>query len=299
MGRGPSVVVASRQSAEQLAACLDALAPQCQALDADLVVSRDPAAGALGDLPDRFPAMRTVLGPPGASIPVLRGLGLAAAAAGDPVALTEDHLVPAPDWLNRLLAAFRPGISCVGGAIENDARGRLTDWAAYFADYGFYSAARPDPADPPLLTDANVAYRRDVVPEVATWCQAGAWENVVHDRLVAEGHGVAFARAARVRHRHRYRFGAFLRNRFEHGRDYARSRLVEQPGLSRAGRALSAPLLVPILFLRIARSSWREAPVAFAGSSPMLLALLAGWAAGEAAGYLERGTETADRPSGR
>lgn len=286
-------MVASRQSAEQLAACLEALAPQCQALHAELVVARDPAAGALGDLPDRFPAMRTVQGPPGASIPVLRGLGLAAA-AGNPVALTEDHLVPAPDWLDRLLAAFRPGISFVGGALENDARGRLTDWAAYFADYGFYSAARPDPAHPPLLTDANVAYRREVVAEVAAWCQAGAWENVVHDRLVAEGRGVAFARSARVRHRHRYRFGAFLRNRFEHGRDYARSRLVEQPGLSRVGRALSAPLLVPILFFRIARSSWREAPVAFAGASPMLLALLAGWAAGEAVGYLERGIGATD-----
>lgn len=281
-------MVASRQGAEQLAACLQALAPQCARAHAELVLVRDPAAGALGDLPDRFPAMRLVVGPPGASIPVLRGLGLAAA-AGDPVALTEDHLVPAPDWLDGLLAAFGPGIACVGGVIENDAQGRLTDWAAYFADYGFYSAARPDPADPPLLTDANVAYRREVVPEVSAWCQAGAWENVVHDRLVAQGHRVTLARSARVRHRHRYRLGAFLRNRFQHGRDYARSRRLEQPGLSRVGRALSAPLLVPILFLRIARSSWREAPAAFAGSSPMLVALLAGWAAGEATGYLERG----------
>lgn len=289
MGLAPSAVVASRQSAAQLAACLEALAPQCARLGAELLVARDPAAGPISDLRRRFPVMRVVEGPPGASIPVLRGLGLAAA-AGDPVALTEDHLVPEPDWLERLFAALEPGVACAGGGMVNAATGRLADWAAYFSDYGFYSVARPDPPPgaTPLLTDANVAYRSEVVADAAAWAAAGAWENVVHDRLAARGKRLVLAREARVGHLHRYRFGAFLRNRFEHGRDYARSRLAEDPHTSRLARALTAPLLVPVLFLRIARASWREAPAAFWASAPLTLVLLAGWAAGEASGYLGR-----------
>jgi hypothetical protein len=291
----PSVVVASRQQLAQLAACLDALAPQCERLRAEVVVARDPAAGPLPDPPHGIPNLRVVSGPPGATIPLLRGLGLAAS-TGDPVALTEDHLVPADDWLDRLFAGFTPEVACVGGCMANVATGSVTDWAAYFADYGFYSVGRPDPADPPLLTDANVAYRRNVVAGVADWAMAGAWENVVHDRLLAQGHRTRLERAARVYHRHHYRFASFLRNRFEHGRDYATSRLAEAPGTNRLLRAASAPLLVPVLFARIARASWREAPTAWLAAAPVTLAFLAGWAAGEAVGYL---SSAEDRPLAR
>jgi hypothetical protein len=60
--------------------------------------------------------------------------------------------------------------------------------AAYLADYGFYSCARPaDARQPPLLTAANIAYARRVVAEVAQWSLEGAWENVLHDRLATQG----------------------------------------------------------------------------------------------------------------
>ena len=137
-----------------------------------------------------------------------------------------------------------------------------------------------------LLTAANVAYRRRVVPDVASWAAEGAWENVVHDRLAAAGARLRFEPTVRMLHEHGYRFREFLRNRFEHGRDYARSRLVEEPGTPALGRALTAPLLVPLLFLRIARASWQEAPAAFWLSAPLTLALLGAWAVGEAVGYL-------------
>jgi hypothetical protein len=168
----------------------------------------------------------------------------------------------------------------------NRARGRLVDWAAYFSDYGFYSVARPEPGERPLLTDANVAYRRAVVPMVAEWALGGAWENVVHDRLLAAGRTIRFERRARMQHDHRYRLGEFLRNRFGHGFDYARSRVAEDPGVSRWLRAATAPLLAPVLFARVARASWREAPAAFWASAPITSALLGACAVGEAAGYL-------------
>ncbi|MGE0555680.1 MAG: glycosyltransferase family 2 protein [Gemmatimonadales bacterium] len=284
----PSVVVASRQAPAELGACLAALVPQCERSGSELIVARDGAAAPIDQLLERYPGVTLVIGPSDASIPVLRGLGLAAS-TGDPVALTEDHLIPAADWLERLFAAFGPGVACVGGGMANTATGRATDWAAYFADYGFYSRARPAAPGPPLITDANVAYRREVVARVAEWARAGAWENVVHDRLLAQGHGIRWEPGARVDHHHRYGYLAFLRNRFEHGRDYAMSRRAEAPGTSRVVRALTAPALVALLFGRIARASWREAPLAWWVAAPITLSFVAGWAVGEAAGYLRPG----------
>jgi hypothetical protein len=281
----PSVVIASKQPAAQLGACVDSLSSQCRALGAELVVARDPGAGPV-DLGSIGVPVTVVTGPSGASIPVLRGLGLAAS-TGDPVALTEDHLLAAPDWLPQLIGALTPDWDVVGGGMVNAATGRLTDWAAYFSDYGFYSAARPNPpGGPPLLTAANIAYRRAVVADVARWAQEGAWENVVHDRLTAAGRRLRFVPTAQVRHLHHYRFGAFWRNRYQHGRDYARSRLEESPAARAGFRAVTAPALLPTLFWRIGVAAWREAPGAFLLASPLTAAFIGGWVVGEMAGYV-------------
>lgn len=290
-----SVVVASRQPAAELARALRALEPQVQRLGGRIVVARDPAAGPLEGLAPSA-SVDLVLGPPGASIPVLRGLGLRAA-AGELVALTEDHLYPAPDWLETLLAPLEAGFDVVGGGMENRARGRLVDWAAYFSDYGFYSFARGPGRTPSLLTDANVVYPRRWVADIAAWASSGAWENVVHDRLARRGARFRFEPAARMYHEHRYGLAAFLGNRFTHGRDYARARRVEQPDTAGWARALGAPVLVPLLWARIARASWREAPGAFVGAAPLTFLLLAGWAAGEAVGYLGPRTLAAAGPA--
>lgn len=280
----PSVVIASKQAAAQLETCLEALAAQGRVLDAEIVIARDPSAGPITGITDRFQELVVCWGRPGASIPELRGLGLAAS-TGDPVALTEDHLVPTPDWLPGLIQAVSQDWDVVGGGMANAARGRLIDWAAYFSDYGFYSVARPERPGPPLLTAANIIYRRAVVGDVAKWAQEGAWENVVHDRLLAAGRRIRFERGARMLHVHRYRFRDFWRNRFQHGRDYAWSRLAEDPNARPWLRGLTAPALLPVLFGRIARASWREAPLAFWLAAPVTAALVGGWVVGEMVGY--------------
>ena len=65
--------------------------------------------------------------------------------------------------------------------MDNARRSRAVDWAAYFAEYGFFSTERPERAEgPPLLTGANVAYKRHVIADVIGWAQDGEWENVAH-----------------------------------------------------------------------------------------------------------------------
>jgi len=234
----------------------------------------------------RLPHATVVWAPPGVGIPRLRGLGLAAA-TGDPVAITEDHLLASVRWLDRLFAPVRAGFDIVGGGMQNRVGSNAVAWAAYLSDYGFYSYARPATSVlVPLLTMANMAYRRRDVPRIAEWCSAGAWENVVHDRLAAEGRTLTFAPEARIIHDHSYRFAEFLKNRYEHGWDYARARLTENPKALRLPLIAMTPVLPLILLFRIAKAASGEDRGAFLRALPLTVAFLYAWAAGEAFGYL-------------
>ncbi len=153
-----------------------------------------------------------------------------AQASGDVVALTEDHCIADENWVEALTLSASGDADVVGGGMDNARRSRAVDWAAYFAEYGFFSPERPERAEgPPLLTGANVAYKRHVIADVIGWAQDGEWENVAHTRLVARGSMLRFARTAAIYQNQTYSVAAFCADRYEHGRDYARKRLVEDP----------------------------------------------------------------------
>ena len=138
----------------------------------------------------------------------------------------------------------------------------------------------------PLITAANAAYSRRVAADVAAWALAGAWEDVVHNRLAQQGRAYRFVPGIRVFHAYHYQFRAFWGNRFSHGYDYGRSRLGEPPHPPRLVLLGIAPLLPFVLAWRIARSSAGEDLGAFVLAFPVMVAFLTGWAAGEVAGYL-------------
>jgi hypothetical protein len=291
-------VIASCRALPLLERAVSSLRQQCQSLGAEIVIARSGDDADVAAVRARFPDLTVVGIAPGAGIPRLRGLGLAAS-AGDPVAMTEDHCVPAADWLERLLFHTRAGADAVGGGMANAPGSGPLSWGAYLSDYGFYSYARPTDDRPvPLLTAANIAYSRRVVPEIAEWCDAGAWENVVHDRLTEQGRMLRFAPEARMYHDHRYGFGAFCRDRYEHGWDYARARLTEERGAPRWRLLLLTPLLPLVLIRRIGRAAAGEDRLGFVRALPVTFAFLCSWALGEAAGYL-RGPLAAGEEAGR
>ena len=171
-------------------ACLGALLPQCSAEDVELIVARADSAAAVESLARDYPTVRVIAVSSGSSIPHLRGAGLAAA-TGRIAALTEDHCVADGAWVATMRDYADRDVDVVGGGMDNARRQRAMDWGAFFAEYGFFSAVSRRP-DPPagttlLLTGANVGYARRTLPDVIAWTSAGAWENVVHDRLRAAG----------------------------------------------------------------------------------------------------------------
>lgn len=286
-----SIVLASCRSRALLEESLAAILPQAGAHGAEVIVARtEPAASSEPPLP---PSVRLVHCPATATIPEIRGAGLVAA-TGEWVALTEDNCVAGDRWIDELAAGFDAGTPVVGGAMENARPERAIDCGAGFAEYGFFGPGQPAPTGntPPLVTGANVAYHRTIVGEVASWALAGDWEDVIHHRLAARGLRFRVMPAARVGQNLHYDFGAFCRDRYEHGRDYARVRSRGLAAPKRLVMAAATPLLPPLLASRIWRSAGRAAPATFGRALPWTLAFLTAWAVGEAVGYLVPRTTT-------
>lgn len=279
-----SVVVASCRERQLLDACLQSLLPQCQAEAAEVVVARAGSPEELRELERAYPTVQFLQAPPESTIPELRAEGMAAA-EGDIVALTEDHCVVAEDWLAQMLRAQAGGADVVGGAMDNAQRQRAIDWAAYFAEYGFFAEGEARAGAEPLITGANVTYSRRVLVDVIRWAREGEWENVAHARLAAQGSAMQFLRTAAVYQNQNYRFWDFCRDRYEHGRDYARRRLVDE-GTGRRWVYLPGTVVLPgVLLRRVARALGPEQRRPFLRSLPLTLAFLAAWSAGEAVGY--------------
>ncbi|HET8629183.1 MAG TPA: glycosyltransferase family 2 protein [Thermomicrobiales bacterium] len=88
-----------------------------------------------------------------------------AAARGDILAFLDDDAVPAPDWLDRLLAGYRePAVVGVGGAIEPAWACRRPRWFPSEFDWvvGCTYRGLPEHATPVRnLIGANMSYRRE------------------------------------------------------------------------------------------------------------------------------------------
>lgn len=291
-----SVIVASNRSRALLNSCLASLRLQCSRSSAELIVARAGTAAELQELRAAMPDVRFVAAPLTANIPELRGLGMAES-TGDVVALTEDHCIADEAWVETLLQHAQDPADVIGGGMGNAQRERAVDWAAYFSEYGFFAETRPEPAigAPPLITGANVAYKRRVVQDVLEWARQGEWENVAHNRLTANGSALRFIRTAAVYQNKNYQFTEFCVDRYQHGRDFARKRLREERGSRRWLLLCASPLLPPILAWRVAKAAAPTRWTIFLRALPATFAFLTAWSFGEAIGYL-RGSEAA-RPS--
>lgn len=208
-------------------------------------------------------------------------------AGGDLVILTEDHCVPRPGWVRRLVEAQRPERAAVGGAVEALPGGTAADWAFYLVDYFRYMpplAAGPSPS----LTVCNVSYRRERLDEIA-----GLWETIFHETAINEALKARFGDlwlepSAAVGMRRHVRFRDALYERYAFGRLFGCTRLGFTPRWRRAYYGLLAPFLPVLLLGRMAARSLASPGNAarFLRSFPHLAALVLAWSWGEWLGYL-------------
>ena len=277
-----SVVVASVNGFPYLGDCLDSLVSRCP--DAEIVVADCTDAETRRRVRERWPDIQLVGFEEPTSVPALRAAGIAAASA-PLVALIEDHCVVRNGWASRLVAAHRAGRSVVGGPIRNGSTDRLRDWAGFLFEYSAYMEPAPDgPVE--SLVGMNVSYDRRAIAAIDDLLREGKWESWLHERLRARGFELYSDAGASLDHVKDFGFREFAAQRFHYARAFAGMRNSDL-GRRRFLYALGTPLLVPLLFSRIARNVFgrRRHRREFVLASPLILVYVAVTALGEAAGF--------------
>lgn len=101
---------------------------------------------------------------PGASVFQLRDAGYPLC-RGEIIAVTEDHCAPAPDWLERILAAHaaHPEAIAIGGCVDNATTRHLVDWATFIVTQTpFVGPLANGPAER-IAGAATVTYKRAIL----------------------------------------------------------------------------------------------------------------------------------------
>jgi hypothetical protein len=226
-----SVIVTCTQPWPDVRGCLERLAPQVRAGEAELIVADGSACGLDAKAAERVRWLRY----PGRGPHELRLLGLTEA-RGDVVAITEDHCDVAPDWCEQVLDAHarHPEAVAIAGPVTNGAARRLMDRASFFLVHGRNvpeNAGRPGDWFPPA--GSNVSYKREQI--VCSLQRPGDLELVVTPQLWAEGR-LAFDESVVVAHSQSMGAAEHVINHFHSARSHAG--LVAERGMPAGRRAL-------------------------------------------------------------
>lgn len=280
-----SVVLACPPGGDGPDGALDALRSGTRGVETEVLVTHP------GDRRPRLSVaegerVRRVEGPPGALVPELWGLGLRSS-RGDAVAFTTSHVRVGDGWAGALLDALEGGAAGAGGPIRLARGAGLLARAVHLLRYSDFAGDRSPGAVEEVAGD-NAAYRREPLERIGAAGGDGFWDVEVHRRLRACGEDLVWVPGAAVRMEETETLGAFMRQRFSHGRRFGRhrSRDLGTP----VWRSLAAAPLVPAVMAGRAlqrtggrRGGW----IRWLPAVPHLLVTASAWAAGEAFGALD------------
>jgi hypothetical protein len=213
-----SIVVPTRGDWPLVKPVVDALRTQIIAVDAELVIIDGTTSGSGFDRQQAgIPSPLTRVVPsPGSDIFELRALGMAEA-RGHVVAMTEDHCVPAPDYVAAVLRAHdEHAEQAVAGAVTNGSPDRLIDRANFLLVHARNLPPRDTlPEAGWIPTASNISYKRDAVPLAKP---DRGWLETQHNVELLFANEVVFDDRIVVRHvQSTGRFGT-LRNHFHAGK---------------------------------------------------------------------------------
>ncbi len=286
-----TVVILLFSGRADLVRCLEAIRLQRGAGALEVLVPHDDALDDPADLAARFPAMQFLRFSGRRTPPELRARGVAAAKAPI-VALVEDHCRADPDWCARIRACLAGPYVAVGGAVEKGfPEGSDTDtalnWAVYMTDYSRYM--NPMPAGSThSVPDANCAYKASALTPIREVWSEQFHENLVNDRLRAQGGTLWFAPDVIVREQRSLTLKDALRDRYAFGRLFASTRVVGSSLTRRLVLAAASVALPPVLVLRVGRNLFSRGRhrAQFFRCLPHLVLVTGVWMAGEMTGYL-------------
>ena len=276
-----SIVIGSNGAPTSVESCLAALEPQ---VDGAEVLVCEPQASA-PEVRERFPFAR-FLERRDALVPALWRDGIDAS-SGRIVALTISPMKPAPDWVETIRAQVARA-DVVAGAIDPGEDLRLSDWGEYFCRYA--RDMLPFLAHECLdLPGDNAAYTREALERTRPLYRDGFWEPDVNRALHEDGATLWHAPDLVVRQGRSAGIAAFARQRLHHGRSHGRQRGARFTRGRNLVGLLAAPLVPPLLTLRVLRETQRRRRLRgrALAALPLILFFDSAWAAGEALGHLD------------
>ena len=286
------------EGGDALSRLLTALCNQVDPPVMEILVPLDQSVRDLLTLQGAFPAVRFLdLG----SVPTARSIASAAgqhelydrrraaalaAATGDIVAILEDRGVPRTDWARTVTRLHAEPWAVIGGAIEPAPSG-VREWALYACDFSRYALPfAPGPAD--WVSDVNVSYKRRALEHTRALWKDRFHEPLVHWELVRQGEVLHLTPELVVDH-HRTPKPLFtsLAERWHWGRLFGYIRAGEIGMGKRLLLGITFPAVPIVVYCRHARVHLRRGDgMRLLAATPLLLAFLVAWAAGEAIGTL-------------
>ena len=281
-----SVVVASHNALPSIAECLATLVAQRAAAGVEIVVVDNSTDGTTEVIRERFPDVKLVEAPPSALIPELWEAGMCQS-TGDIIAITTAHCVPGKDWVAEMLRGHEGGVAAVGGAIENGESAGIVDWAIYFCRYSQFMLPFAETFAPEVPGD-NASYKRVYLDRCRHVWRNGFWEPAVHAELKKAGLRLLLAPSIVVYHKTSFDLWGFMKQRFQHGRQFGEWRASRLAGPTRALYVALSPVIPLVLLVRIVRQvlTKRRHRKALVVAVPVLLLFLLAWTVGELIGYL-------------
>lgn len=282
-----SVVIASIVGAPFIDDCLESIERQVKNLGAEVIVVACGAAWYAERIARKFRWVRVIHRAGRETVPDLRRRGVEEA-AGELVAVIEEHCLAAPDWLDRAIEAYSRGeYGVVGGPVVDRGYARLRDWVVYFIEYNSYL--------PPWrsgewrdLGSANIAYSKELLLKHREHLTGGYWEAGLHPQLVAEGVKFRPAPDMKVHHRGPFNYGYYLGQRYWFSRAFAGRRSRDLSGAKKLAYVIASPLVPFLLLARMAkRVRERNCHLdKFVKALPLVIPALFVYVCGETMGYL-------------
>lgn len=283
-----SVVIASQNARESASKCLREIESQRDGREIEIVVVDNSTDGTEEIISREFPQVKLVQAPKDKLIPELWGIGISQS-TGAYVALTTAHFVPSKNWISEIFKSHDSQYAGVGGAIENDEQAGLISWAVYFCRYSHYMLPFAQENAEDFAAD-NASYKRADLERVEYATADGFWEVFVHQEMRKAKMPLLLTPNIIVYHQDSFTFSGFMRQRFQHGRQFGGSRARSIPTLKRAMLVLLSPLIPFIYLYRITGRvfSKKRNINKYLLALPVLFLFLASWSFGEFSGYLQK-----------
>jgi glycosyltransferase involved in cell wall biosynthesis len=213
-------------------------------------------------------------------------------AKNDLLVFTDPDVVAAPDWLEKLVSAYRRAGSPIAGAVAS----LQPDWLETGIHLSKFDLWLPGGPERTVPIGASVNF----LCEKALLRQVGGFDGdemigdtVLSWDLIALGKSLRFAPDAIVYHDHRASLKQLLRERFVRGADFGRLRSEREEWS--AGRTITMAT-VSIVPLRLTKLVWRSVRstirsrcfLAGIRTLPIVLAAHAAWLAGETTEFWKR-----------